>query len=98
MRQGTSFSLSASAYLVALACAGEAQAACPQVRAGATLTAEELLARSQQIYLVEVADLIAPEKGEGPVTGHFKIVESIRGKPRELIFNFWSSDPYNDSD
>jgi hypothetical protein len=76
-----------------------ASAACPVPRPGATFDAEELLEQAGSIYLVEVADMTPAPASEGVVSGHFRIVETLRGKKaRELMFAYWSTDAYGDTD
>lgn len=86
------------AWLV-VAVAEAADAGCATPRPGVSFSAEELLEQSRAIYLVEVADMTPQPAREGPVTGHFRVIEAIRGSARpELMFGYWSSDAYGDSD
>jgi hypothetical protein len=85
--------------ILALAIAESAFAACPVPRPGATFDAEELLEQAGGIYLVEVADITPAPANEGVVSGHFRIIETLRGKKAiELMFAYWSTDAYGDTD
>jgi hypothetical protein len=78
---------------------GVALAACPVPRPGVTFDAEELLEQASGIYIVEVADMTPAPRSEGVVSGHFRIVETLRGKKStELMFAYWSTDAYGDTD
>jgi hypothetical protein len=93
------FGLGLAALALSGAATGVASGACPVLRAGVTFTAEELMEQSRMIYVVEVADITPMPKGEGPVSGHFRIIEKLRGKKApELMFSFWSTDAHGDSD
>jgi len=89
----------AGCVFLTFAMAGAALAACPVPRPGATFDAEELLEQAGSIYIVEVADMTPPPASEGVVSGHFRIIETLRGKKAsELMFAYWSSDVYGDTD
>jgi hypothetical protein len=89
----------AGCALMAFALSQVAYAACPVPRPGATFDAEELLEQAGGIYVVEVADMTPLPEHEGAVSGHFKILETLRGKKaNELMFAYWSTDAYADTD